>query len=148
MKSLRNILMLGLLLTLAGVSAHAQTPSNSKMVVAIPFNFSVGGRDFAAGEYAVRRIFNSGLGYSIQRTDKQPTDYPTTAAFIVTRVETGRKQLPGRLVFTVSEGHHVLAQVWWAGNNAGGELSKTSWKRKVARNGVPSDSVTLIAQQQ
>ena len=148
MKSLRNILMLGFLLTLAGVSAHAQTPTDSKMVVSIPFNFSVGEKDFAAGEYTVRRIFNSGLGYSMQRTNKQPTDYPTTAAFIVARVEARRKQLPGRLVFEVSEGHYVLAQVLEAGSHIGGELSSAGRDRKVAQADVPTESVTLIAQQQ
>ena len=146
MKSFRNILMVGCLLTLASVSAHAQTPTNSKMVVTIPFNFSVGERNFAAGKYTVRRIYDSGLGYSIQRTDKQPTDHPAAAAFIVTRVET-RGKLPGRLVFAVSEGRYVLAQVWGVGNNVGGELTNTSWKRRLAQNGVRAESVTLIAQQ-
>ena len=148
MKSLRNILMLGLLLTLAGVSAHAQTPTDNKMVITIPFDFSVGKKDFAAGEYTVRRIFSSGLGYSIQRTDKQPTDHPAAASFVVTRVETGRKPPRGRLVFAVSEGRYVLAQVWATGNNVGGELSNTSWKRKVAQVGTQTERVTLIAQQQ
>ena len=148
MKSLRNILMVSFLLTLASVSAHAQIPAGSKIVVTIPFNFSIGERNFAPGEYAVRRIYDSGLCYSIQRTDKQPTDYPTAATFIVTKVHTGQRQLPGRLVFTKLEGRYVLAQVWGASRTTGVELASAARVRKVAQQRAQTESVTLIARQQ
>ena len=147
MKSLRNILMLGFLLSLASMSAHAQIPASSKLTVTIPFNFSVGEKNFAAGEYAVRRIYDSGLCYSIRRVDKQPTDYPRAATFMVTKVHTGHLPLPGRLVFTVSDGRYALAQVWGAGNTVGGELSSAARERKVAQAGTQTERVTLIAQQ-
>ncbi len=147
MKSLRNILMVGFLLSLASMSAHAQIPAASKLTVTIPFNFSVGERNFAAGEYAVRRIYDSGLCYSIRRTDKQPTDYPTEATFIVTRVQTGQRQLPGRLVFTMSDGRYALAQVWGVGKGVGGELLRAARERKVAQAGERTEIVTLVARQ-
>jgi hypothetical protein len=129
MKSLRNILMVGFLLSLASMSAHAQIPAASKLTVTIPFNFSVGERNFAAGEYAVRRIYDSGLCYSIRRTDKQPTDYPAQATFIVTRVHTGQRQ------------------VWGVGKGVGGELLRAARERKVAQAGERTEIVTLVARQ-
>ena len=142
MKSLKYILMFTLVLTLAGAPAYALPRSGNMMVVNIPFTFSVGGRNFAPGQYAIRRTYDSGICYSIRREDGQRTDHATSATFLISKMQSGRKELRGKLVFQMSEGRRVLAQMWGAGSDTGGKLLGPV----VERRGAPAESVTVVAQ--
>ena len=146
MSLLRNVIMFGFLLALAGASAHAQARAD-RMVVNIPFNFSLGHETFSAGEYVVRRIGSSGSGYSIERTGGEKTDYQTAGSFLVNKVETGRAPAEGRLVFSIIDGRHRLTQVWEAGSRVGGELSGAVDVRGVAQKGAAPQTVTVVAWQ-
>lgn len=145
-QTLRAIALLSLLLSLAALSARAQ--STSSVVITIPFDFKVAGKTLPAGDYIVRRSTQaSAEGLLIRRTNSR------ASAFILTKpVQAGAKQEDSKLVFNRYGNQYFLSQVWTSGRSFGRELFKSrqerSLEREMARNGAEPQTVAVIVSQQ
>jgi hypothetical protein len=109
--------------------------------VEVPFQFTVGKANLAAGEYHVT-VTKPGM-LQIQRVDG-----PGTASVLTTYVGGGPSQNASpRLIFHNYGDHYFLAQVWIADVNVGHELFATASELEYARAGHQGQTVLLAKQQ-
>ena len=119
---------LSLVLTLAVVSASAQTAR--QMTVTVPFDFSVGKTELPAGSYTVYRLSTrSGDGFLLRNAEGDAQVVINTNP-----VRSGEAQARGRLDFRQYGDKYFLARVWVEGNEIGRELPRSGREREVAKN--------------
>ena len=119
-----SVTMLGLLLTLAVASVHAQ--SKTKIEVSIPFDFTVGNTDLQAGKYSVRFISHNAL---LLRS----ADARKSVIIVAPRAIEGDKNKQERLVFNRYGDRYFLAQVWMLRTDSGRELDPSGAERRLAK---------------
>jgi hypothetical protein len=141
-QTLKRLIMMSALGILAAVSAHAQ--SSRQFTVTIPFDFSVGGKALAAGQYQVSRATQtSAEGLVLRRADGGGS------VFVLTRTA---KNQPGesRLVFRRYEDRYFLGEVWISGASAGRELPMSHRERsiaqEIAKNGATPQKTSVLAE--
>ena len=110
-------------------SAKAQTMEH-KVTAMIPFNFSVAGKEFAAGKYSIIRVNqNAGdLVLKISSSDDRFTVFRMTIP--VQTVETRNEPA---MVFHRYGDEYFLAQVWPAGARTGRAFTKSRRERELER---------------
>jgi len=126
---------------LAVASVRAQNAGD--LAVTIPFEFSAGGKTLPAGDYYVRRSFDSAR-VVIRLEAKNGSE----SIYLATH---GVEQLPmqnqSKLVFNKYGNQFFLSQVWSAGRNTGAELNKTGRERalrqEIARNAAKPETITI-----
>ena len=113
-----------LVLLSAGIASAQYVPVI--MVVDIPFEFTVGNKTFAAGEYKIVRVAPDHLDIRDLRGQ--------VLTSVLTHTVVSLQGSPSsRLAFSTENGGHELRQVWIAGDMAGNELSRTKAPVALAR---------------
>ena len=120
----RSFIMAGLLITAAAGSALAQAPE--KVVVDIPFNFIVGDKTLAAGEYSVKNISTGRTQALLIRS----ADGRSAHIALTNPVQSGSVRKEARLVFKQYGDRYFLSQVWSPGADVGRVLPKTRLQRE------------------
>ena len=123
--TLKTITMLGLFLTLAVTSIHAQ--SSNKMTVNIPFDFLAGDAKLKAGAYTIHRSSGTIL---VLRGLNETKDVFAFAPYTVQRPE---GDLAGKLVFHRYGDQYFLAEIWTSKEPIGSGLNKSRAERRFAR---------------
>jgi hypothetical protein len=123
--TLKTLLMLCLLVTLAVASVSAQ--SNSDLRLNIPFDFAAGKTQLKAGEYIVQ---SSSGGILVLRRINDRIDTFVLAPNTIQRPETN---LSGKLVFHRYGNEYFLAEVWTNRNTIGRSMKQTGAERGLAR---------------
>ncbi len=113
--------------TVFGATGHAQAQSLANPIrVNIPFDFVVGNKTYAAGQYVIRRAQpNSGDGMVSLST----ADGKTRVVRLSNSVQTLDPKQKNTLVFHRYGDQRFLAQVWPAGANIGRQLPKSRAER-------------------
>jgi len=126
----------GTLVALMVSVAHAQI-GGDVINAKVPFDFVVGTRTFAAGEYSV----DSRLpGTMLMRNQEGQA----VAAIVTYSVQSSEFQKSTKLVFNAYNGHYFLSQIWIEGRNMGRELPKSPVETEVATKHAPGAQVALL----
>ena len=137
--------MLSLLVTLAVTSVTAQS-SAGFMRIRIPFEFAIGDKTLAPGDYIVKRSVSDRPEMLLIRS----VDGDSVGYVLTMNVHAKTRQTESKLVFHQYKDKYFLSQVWTAGDSAGRELPNSGRERAVARelakNTVERQTVTVIAQ--
>ena len=109
-----------------GVSAKAQS-LQYRVKANIPFDFAVGGKKFAAGQYSITRANQTSgdLILAIGRSDEMAKIFP---AMISLQRLTAREK--GVLVFHRYGNEYFLAEIWPAGSTTGRGFVKSRQERE------------------
>lgn len=147
MNALRNLMTksmftLGLFLLIGTAAASAQNASVEKMTIDVPFQFSVGEQQFSAGTYTFAKTSQTGMAYTI-RNKKDARQVGMT--IVKSRLQSGHRMSPTKLVFDVYEGKYFLAQIWGGFDNVGSELYQSRARREVAQHEGGKQTVVLLA---
>lgn len=116
------LLAVAVLLT-AGL-AHAQLGTTGAMKVSVPFDFTVGGTAFPAGEYTVRATAFEGV-VAVVGSDSQVKVVTTH------RVELSEPCGETKLVFHRYGDRYFLSQMWVQGDARGRELPPTRLEKEL-----------------
>ncbi|HEU0177477.1 MAG TPA: hypothetical protein VFV58_24705 [Blastocatellia bacterium] len=115
----------------------------------IPFDFTVGNKEFKSGKYAVSRLFN---GNTADTLIIRSADNSEAANFNVNSV-TGKGDSQARLVFRRYGNQYFLAQIFDGESREGYGLLKSKTEREAAKkrdvitqNVAEPDVVTVVAQ--
>jgi hypothetical protein len=137
---LKTITMIGALIVLSAVAGHAQAGANFTVVV--PFDFTVSGKTFPAGEYNVGRSTQGSEGLVIRARDGRGGAYLLTKS-----IQTEDNQPQTKVVFNRYDNRYFLSQVWISGNRTGRELFKTRKERaleeQLAQRAIKPDTIAI-----
>ena len=128
------MLIAGVVLMAALVSAHAQT---SSVVADVPFEFTVGGESLKAGEYSVKAFSTTRDVLLISNQDSNDS-----AIRITNSIEARIAPKQGKLVFHRYGQRYFLSEVWNGGERTGRQLRKSGAERAIERQlaAIPSKS--------
>jgi len=135
--------MSSVIITVAAVSAYAQT--GAQFTVTIPFDFYLSGKTVPAGQYTVGRSTQSSAeGLALRGMDRHP------GVFALTRgIQAEEIQQQSQLVFRRYGDQYFLAQVWISGRSTGRELlmsrKERSLAREIAKHGANAEKVAVVA---
>ena len=127
--------MLGLTLTI--VPARAQ--SGSRVLVNIPFDFSVGNTTLKAGRYTVEQL-QSGF-VALSSNDGKEHQFALTIPG-----DSGNQRQEPHLVFTRYGSETFLKRVFFAGNADYHELLRSSREKELIKNQASGDELSLLIQ--
>jgi hypothetical protein len=129
------MLIAGVVLMAALVSAHAQSPNS--VVADIPFEFAVGGKSLKAGEYSVRAFTANGNALMISSEDSKHR-----VIRLANSIEARVVPQKAKLVFHRYGQRYFLSEVWTAGERTGRQLVKSSEERAMENQlaAIPSSS--------
>jgi hypothetical protein len=119
-----GITMLGLFLTLAVASVHAQ--SRTRIEATIPFDFTIGSTHVPAGKYSVRFTSRNAL---LLRSE----DGKQSAIILAPRAIGGDVNKPERMVFHRYGDRYFLAQIWMLRGDSGRELDPSKTERALTK---------------
>ncbi len=126
----------GILLALTVSVAHAQI-GGDVINTRVPFDFMVGTKTFAAGEYSLQSV--------LPRTMLLRNQEGLVVAAIGTDpVQSSELQKSTKLVFNAYNGHYFLAQIWVEGRNLGRELPRSRVETEMATKHSPGTQVALL----
>lgn len=117
-------------LMLCGISANAQS-LEQRIKVNVPFDFSVGDRDFPAGEYLVQRAEPRNGDLLVRVSSLNGKETTVRVTFPVMSLELKEK---GKLVFTRYGDHYFLSEIWPVGSHTGRALPKSKHERELAKD--------------
>jgi hypothetical protein len=126
----------GILVALTVSVAHAQIGGHA-INAKVPFDFSVGTRTFAAGEYSLESPLPRTMWIRNQGGQ-------VVTAIFTHAVQSSELQKSTKLVFNAYNGHYFLAQIWNEGRNIGRELPKSPLETEVATKNSPGTQVALL----
>ena len=127
---LKGLTMLMAIVGLAFVSAVATAngQTGNKVIAQVPFEFIVGNKTLAAGEYSVRALDNAGNALMIRAADSKDQ-----AIRLSITAGPEKNKTNARLVFHRYGDRYFLAQVWSQGQSTGHELLKSRQERAMER---------------
>ena len=124
----KGLAMLMVTLALAAASAAvANGQSNHALTAQVPFEFVVGDKTLASGEYSVRSIDQAGAAIAIRGREGESVVRLSSPA---TRRDEAKA---AKLVFHRYGSTYFLSQIWMAGESGGRELAKTKQERAMQR---------------
>jgi hypothetical protein len=151
-QALRAVTMLITIIALAfatAVASNAAQGGNS-IKADIPFDFVVGSKTLAAGEYSIGSFTADGAAMRVSRSDGS-----NNAIRLSNSIVAPRPKQKSMLTFRRYGNTYFLAEVWVAGSTQGRELLKSKGERaaeQLARNSSGTDLasakpeiVTIIA---
>lgn len=128
---LKGLTMLMLVVGLALASAVAANgQGGEKLIAQVPFDFMVGNKTLASGQYHVRAVNSAGDALSIRNADAKDQALCLTDGAGRAKAESKGE---ARLVFHRYGNTYFLSQVWMAGSSIGRELRKTRQERAIER---------------
>jgi hypothetical protein len=133
------IAFLSVALIVTAVPANAQRRSDLEIKVDVPFTFTVGDKQFPAGEYTIRRISQISSGYWIQSKDGRTVESTLSTARIADREGDSR----AKAVFNNYNGNYFLSQVW-LGDGTGSVIRQGRAERELAGNGHSIGEVAVV----
>ena len=122
-----TMLMLVVVLALATAVVSANAQSANKVVADIPFEFSVGYKTMAAGEYIVQPVATAGDALMIRSADNK-----TSALRPSESTGQMKNKTQARLVFHRYGERYFLAEVWNGADTSGRQLLKSQEERAIA----------------
>ena len=131
------VLMIVLGAALAIAPAHAQT--SGKVLVSIPFDFSVGNNSLKAGSYQLEALESGVLVFSATNGQQRQI------VFALRGDSTNLNQRP-HLEFTRYGTEAFLSRVFLSGSADSNELLRTSREKKLIRDQVSREEVSLLIQ--
>jgi len=135
---LKGVSILTLLVAVAFVTAVAPAKGQSVALRAnVPFEFSVGDKPLASGEYRVTRISHDAMTIA-GRED--------SAIRLSIAIESNKVQEQGKLVFHRYGENYFLAEVWTAGDKTGRKLLKSKQERRIEEQLARTFSKSELAQ--
>lgn len=142
MKNLISHILKGLsacaLLGIFGISAQQ---TDHKVLVSVPFNFSVSNQHLTAGTYT---FTSNTLQSPILIRSKQSGSAILVLAF---SAQANKVQNEPKLVFDRYGDQYFLRKIWYAGGTDGRELMISRVEEQLARTmAKPADSVVLVAE--
>jgi hypothetical protein len=120
------IIVVGLLLVAGVATANGQ--SGNALVAQVPFEFIVGDKTLASGEYRVSTATNAGDALIIKNADANDR-----ALRLAIPIGHANARTYARLVFHRYDNRYFLSEVWMAGESVGRELRKSAQERAIAR---------------
>jgi hypothetical protein len=124
----KGLAMLMVTLALAAASAVvANGQSNQVLKAQVPFEFVIGEKTLAAGDYQVRAIDQA--GDTIAVTSRGGNN----AVSLSSPAQASDKAEAAKLVFHRYGSTYFLSQIWMAGESSGRELTKTKQERAMQR---------------
>jgi hypothetical protein len=123
-----TMLMLIVVLSLATAVVSAKPQSANRVVANIPFEFSVGYKTMAAGEYSVRTVSSAGDALMIQSAVGT-----SSAVRLSDATERAKDKSHARLVFHKYGDRYFLAEVWNGADRTGRQLLKSQEERAIER---------------
>ena len=152
-QALRAVTMLVTIIALAFATAIASNARQSKNSIKadIPFDFVVGDKTLAAGEYSIGQITTDGAGMRVSsRTGGH------NAVRLSNSIQSSTVTKRSKLTFRRYGNTYFLAQVWVSGTNEGRALLKSKSERaaeQLAKNSAGSnvasakpEIVTIVAE--
>ena len=135
---LKGVSILTLLVAVAFVTAVAPANGQSQTLRAnVPFEFNVGDKTLASGEYRVTRISHDAM------TIAGPED---TAIRLSIPIESNKVPDQGKLVFHRYGENYFLSEVWTAGDSTGRKLLKSKQERRIEEQLARTFSKSELAQ--
>ncbi len=122
MKKQFLIFFAGLLLAVG--SAYAQS---TRLVADIPFDFVMGNKTFAAGEYTIQPVGINGQVLLLRNSDSKQIQF-----FTPNYCSSAQPQEESKLVFNVYGNHYFLSQIWMQGHDQGRELPMSAREKEQA----------------
>lgn len=122
----------------AAATGYAQTPG-SEIRATIPFDFSVRGKTLPAGEYQIRRVYDSPDQLLISRLS---THEHEDAIFNTEPVQTMKAPNKSVIVFHRYGDSYFLSEVLVEGEQTGRELTQTRQERQLRREMASNGSQT------
>ena len=119
-----SVLVVGVMMVATVAPANGQSNSVSAN---IPFEFTVGGKSLAAGEYVVRAFTRSGDTLAV--TNKSTAK---SAIRISMPIQAASHAKNTKLVFHRYGPRYFLAEVWVAGEKTGRQLLKSKEESRIA----------------
>jgi hypothetical protein len=142
-QALRAVTMLVSIVALAFITAVASNAQSGtkKLKANIPFDFVVGSRTLAAGEYVVGQMTsNSADAISVRSSDGDHNAIRITSA-----VSASAPKRRTQLTFLRYGDTYYLSQVWIAGSSEGRELLKSKQERVAERELAKNSSTGNVA---
>jgi hypothetical protein len=136
MKNLRSIL-LALTVLLLATAAQAQT---TNVKANIPFDFVVGDHAYAAGEYTLKSLPQSGVVIRIDNADESEKGMTLSNACQRLHPADGTT-----LVFQRLGDNYFLYQIWTEGNSTGREFRMSKKEVQLAKNYSKPELVMVAA---
>ena len=136
MKNLRSIL-LALTVLLLATAVQAQT---TNVTASIPFAFVVGNHAYAAGEYTVKSLSQSGGALRIDSANDSETRITISNA-----CTSGQPATETKLVFQRLGNNYFLYQIWTVGNSLGREFPMSRAEVQLAKNYSKPELVIVAA---
>jgi len=135
------------LLLLAFVSINAQAQYAEKVVVNIPFQFSVGGEQFPAGEYTVKPTSQINSCFTIQSRRGRAA----TIVLAPITLQGNQRVNQARVVFHRYKNLYFLSQVWMPDSGSGNQVTMSgaerALRRELAGNNSSPQQITLLTRQ-
>ncbi len=146
-KASRTLATMVLILTPVMLTITARAQFSDRVVLNIPFEFSVGDRRLPAGRYQIKRTSQDSRAFTIQSTDYRHTQIVLAAGSLK---GSGKQQDVAKLVFnSYGGGMYFLSQVWLHGDASGEQIpmsrTERSLRREVASEGTQPKQVELLA---
>jgi len=142
MKSIhRAMAMSSLIIMLAASSVFAQT--ERRVVIDIPFRFTVGEKTLPAGEYSIEPNKRGSDAVWVLRA----ANGSETAVLMTIAIRSNRTQETPKLVFRRYDEQYFLAQIWTPGTNTGRELRVVGRERalELASNRMREEYVLVAS---
>lgn len=137
--------LLAMAITVAGVSAQAQT-LQYRLTADIPFEFSVSDKKLPAGKYWVSRAYEASGDTVLQIRSIEGKSMATRLSIPVYTLHPKKR---GELIFHKYGEQYFLSEVWPAAGGTGRAISKTNAERKLerdARNNIVGAKKALKAE--
>jgi len=146
LKGLTMVLAIVALAFVSAVASNAQSARKAageanKLLVDIPFEFSVDYKTMPAGEYTVQTIATAGDSLLIQSADGKTAALRPSEA-----TEALKKSATSRLVFHRYGQRYFLAEVWNEASTAGRRLMKSQSELSIERDLANISSKSELAQ--
>ena len=127
------MIVVGLVLVAGVVTANGQ--SGNSLVAQVPFEFIVGDKTLAAGEYKLRTVTSAGEALLIKNADAGDAAIRMTSPIGYDHSKTF-----ARLVFHRYDNRYFLSQVWMSGESGGRQLRESAQERAIDRElaAIPS----------
>jgi hypothetical protein len=140
-QALKAVTMLVSIIALAFMTAVASSAQSHKLKADIPFDFVVGDKTLAAGEYTVGQITRDQSGIVIDSRDGKQS-----VIRLSNNLQANAPKQRTMLTFHRYGNSYFLAQVWTAGSAQGRELVRSKAERAAERELAKNASQGEVAQ--
>ena len=143
-QTLKAVTMLVSIIALAFMTAVATNAQSGRQTLRanVPFDFVVGGKTLAAGEYTVAKVNQDATGIQVSGSANHQN-----AIRLSIPVQAKASEQRAMLIFHRYGDQYFLAQVWNSATNVGMEIRKSHQERasELATNKPARETVTLLA---